>query len=89
MGVKRESKLEYCLSAADNISGLIYAYALMRKGLIGMEAKGLKKKIKDKAFAAAVRRDLILDIEKTGLPIDKFLEISIVAMQGIAGEIGL
>ncbi len=87
-GVKRESKLEFCLSASDNISGLIYAYALMRKGFEGMEVKGLKKKIKDKAFAAAVRRDLILDIEKAGVPLDKFLEISIKAMQSIAKDIG-
>ncbi len=87
-GVKRENKIDYCLSAADNVSGLIYAYALMRKGLEGMEVKGLKKKIKDKAFAAAVRRDLILDIEKAGMPLNKFLEISIKAMQSIAKEIG-
>ena len=88
MGVRRESRIDYCLSSADNISGLIYAYALMKKGLGGMEVKGLKKKIKDKAFAAAVRRDLILDIEKAGVPLDKFLEISIKAMQSIAKEIG-
>ena len=87
-GVKRENDLDYCLSAADNISGLIYAYALMRGGLEGMKVKGLKKKIKDKTFAAAVRRDLILDIEKAGLDLDKFLEISIKAMQNIADKIG-
>ncbi|MBM3303499.1 MAG: HD domain-containing protein [Candidatus Aenigmarchaeota archaeon] len=88
MGVRRESRIDYCLSAADNISGLIYAYALMRKGLDGMEVKGLKKRIKEKSFAAAIRRDLILDIEKAGVPLDKFLEISIRAMQGIAKDIG-
>ncbi len=88
LGVKRESRLEYSLSAADNISGLIYAYALMRNGLEGMEVRGLKKKIKDKAFAAAVRRDLIMDIEKAGIPLEKFLEVSIKAMQSIAKEIG-
>ena len=43
--------------------------------------------MKDKTFAAAVRRDLILDIEKV-MPLDKFLEISIKAMQSIADRIG-
>ncbi len=47
-GNKRENLYDYCLSAADNISGLIYAYGLMRKTLKGMEVKGLKKKMKDK-----------------------------------------
>ena len=85
--VKRETDMDYCLSAVDNVSGLIYAYALMRRGLKDMKIKGLKKKMKDKAFAAAVRRDLIYDIEKI-IPLDDFLEISIKAMQSIAEKIG-
>jgi len=86
-GIKRENKFDYCLAAADNVSGLIYAYALMRHGLKEMEVKGLKKKMKDKRFAAAVRRNLIRDVEKY-IPLDKFLEISIKAMQSIAVELG-
>lgn len=86
-GIKRENKLDYALSAADNISGLIYAYGLMRHSLDGMEPKGLKKKMKDKTFAAPVRRDLIRDIDKF-IPLDKFLEVSIRAMQGIKDKIG-
>ncbi|MBN2067521.1 MAG: HD domain-containing protein [Candidatus Diapherotrites archaeon] len=89
LGVKRESKLDFALSAADNISGLIYTYGLMKGTLDGMQVKGLKKKLKDNRFAASVRRDLILDIEKAGLGPGRFLEISISAMQGIAKEIGL
>lgn len=87
LGVKRESKFDYVLSAADNVSGLIYTYGLMRKSLDGMDVSGLKKKLKNKAFAASVRRDLILDVEKF-MPLDKFLEISIRAMQSIAKDIG-
>ena len=86
-GIKRESKFDYLLSAADNISGLIYAYGLMKKTLEGMEVSGLKKKLKNKAFAATVRRDLIYDAEKF-MPLDKFLETAIKAMQSIAKEIG-
>lgn len=87
-GVKRESKFDYVLSAADNISGLIYAYGLVRHGLEGMQVKGLKKRLKEKDFAASVRRDLIYDIEKAGIELNKFLEISIKAMQEIKGELG-
>ncbi len=88
-GVMRESRLDFALSAADNVSGLIFAYGLMKKTLDGMKVKGLKKKLKDKSFSASVRRDLILDIEKAGMELDKFLETAIGAMQGISGEIGL
>jgi putative nucleotidyltransferase with HDIG domain len=88
LGVKRESRMEFCLSAADNISGLIYAYGRVRKTLDGMEVAGLRKRMKEKSFAAAVRRDLITDVEKAGIAIDVFLDISIKAMQSIAKEIG-
>ena len=86
-GNRRENLYDYCLSAADNISGLIYAYGLMRKSLAGMEVKGLKKKMKDKRFAENVRRDLIRDIEKY-MPLNDFLSIAIESMQSIAKDIG-
>ena len=89
LGVKRESKLDYALSAADNISGMIYAYALMRGTIEGLKPKGVKKKLKDKGFAANVRRELIYDIEKSGMELTTFLDISIKALQGIKREIGL
>ena len=89
LGVKRESKFDYALSAADNISGMIYAYALMRGGIDGMKPKGLKKKLKDKSFAATVRRELIYDIEKADMELSKFLEVSIKAIQEIKEELGL
>lgn len=88
LGIKRDSKFDYALSAADNISGLIYAYALMKKSLDDMNVNKLKKKLKNKGFAATVRRELIYDIEKVGMELDKFLEISIKAMQEIKVELG-
>jgi putative nucleotidyltransferase with HDIG domain len=87
LGIKRESKFDYMLSAADNVSGLIYVYGLMRKSLDEMDVAGLKKKLKNKGFAASVRRDLIQDAEKF-IPLDKFFDISIKAMQSIKKEIG-
>lgn len=87
-GVSKETRLDYALSAADNVSGLIYAYGLMKKTLEGIEPSSVRKKMKDKRFAAAVNRDAIGDIEKAGISLDKFLEISIKAMQGIKDKIG-
>ncbi len=88
-GVKRESRLEYVLSAAENITGLITAYALMRpEKMIDMKASSLNKKFKSKAFAAKVNRELINDIEKTNLQKSEFFQISISAMQEIASEVG-
>lgn len=89
LGIKRESKFDYALSAADNISGIIYAYALMKKSIDKMDVAGLKKRLKDKRFAATVRRDLIYGIEETGISLDKFLEISIKAVKEIKEELGL
>jgi hypothetical protein len=87
-GVNRQTKFDYALSASDNVSGLIFSYALMRKGIQGMDVSGLKKKMKDKRFAANVNRQKIIDIEKAGMNLDKFLEVSIKAMQKIADKIG-
>lgn len=86
--VERKNRFDYCLAASDNISGIIFAYGLMRKSLNGMEVKSLKKKMKEKSFAATVRRDLIYDIDKINIELDKFLEISIRAMQSISKDIG-
>lgn len=87
--VKRESKLEYCLSAAENITGLITAYGLMRpEKLNGMKASSLNKKFKDKSFAANVNRSLISDIEKAGIEKSEFFTLAIEAIQEIAEEIG-
>jgi uncharacterized protein len=89
-GVKRESDLDFALAAGESITGLIYAYALMRpENLNGMKAKSLRKKYKDKKFAAKVSRELIADIEKIGIERGEFFGIAIEAMQEISDEIGL
>jgi len=50
---------------------------------------GAKLLWKEKAFAASVNRDHILECEKLGIPLDEFIQISVDAMREIAGEIGL
>lgn len=61
-GVEPETKMDKMLYAFDELSGLIHAYSLMRpNGYEGMDVKGVKKRLKEKAFAANVSRDEIND----------------------------
>ena len=64
----REEKIDYALAAAEQITGIITAYARMRpEKFEGMKPKSLNKKLKDKAFAASVNREFIEEIEKAGV----------------------
>ena len=79
--VMPQTRMDYALRAAETVTGLVTAAALVRPtGMEGMEAKSLKKKMKDKAFAASVSRERIRECEKIGLSLDDFLTIAITAM---------
>lgn len=86
---KRSKKIEFALAASETLTGIIYAYALMRgKKISDMDVSGLKKKFKDKRFAANCNREIVKEIE--GLRgMEEFFEIAIKAMQDIREEIGL
>ena len=87
---KRTKKVEHALACSETITGLIHAYALMREGRISdMEVKGLKKKFKDKRFAAAINRDIIRECEGIGLDLDEFFELSIQTIKKIKDEVDL
>lgn len=61
-GVDPVTRMDHMIYAIDELSGLIHAYSLMRpEGYEGMEVKGVKKRLKDKAFAANVSREDIQD----------------------------
>ena len=80
-GVEPATRLDFALRAAETVTGLISAAALVRPtGLEGMQASSLKKKMKDKAFAASVSRERIKECERIDLPLDQFLTLSIAAM---------
>jgi putative nucleotidyltransferase with HDIG domain len=86
---KRTERVEHCLAAAETTTGLIYAYALMRsKKISDMETKGLKKKFKDKTFAANCNREIIREIEPY-MELNEFFSLSIEAMKEIKESIGL
>lgn len=89
--VKPEREMEKILFAVDELTGLVNATALMRPDKIkGMEVKSVKKKWKDKRFAAGVNRDVIKQgAEMAGIGIDELIETTIAAMTEIAPEIGL
>lgn len=91
-GVTRDTLMEKCLFAVDELTGLITAAALVRPGksIIGLEASSVRKKMKDKAFARAVRReDIIKGAEELGVELDDHISLVIGAMQTIAPQLGL
>jgi len=88
---KREGKQQHLLAAAETLTGLIYATAKVRpdKKIASVEVSSVKKKMKDKSFAANVSREIIRECELAGVSLDDFIEIGISAMQEIAEEIGV
>lgn len=91
-GVERNSRMEHALYAVDELTGLITAVALVRpsKDIRDVKVKSVKKKWKDKAFAAGVHREEI-EAGATALGVELWEHVGVVleAMQGIAGELGL
>ncbi len=91
-GVKRESQMEKALYACDEISGFITASALVKpnKSLAEVEAKSVRKKMKDKAFARSVNRDDIINgAADLGVDLEEHIAFCIEAMKSIANELGL
>ena len=91
-GLLRLSLLDKALYIVDPLTGFITAVALVRpdKKLASVELKSLKKKFKEKSFAAGADREQIKLCEtELNIPLDEFLEISLKAMQGIADKLGL
>ena len=91
-GVPRESRLEHTLFACDELAGFITAAALVRptKSVLDLEARSVKKRMKDKAFARAVSRDdLRLGGEELGLLLDEHITNVIGFMRAEADALGL
>ncbi len=82
--------LDWALRCSESVTGLISANALIRPGgMEGMTPKSLKKKMKDKAFAANVCRDKIQECGQLGLELGNFLQMAITAIAPTAAETGL
>ena len=82
-GVEPETKMDKLLYAFDELSGLTHAYSLMRpEGYVGMELKGIKKRFKEKGFAANVNREEILDaMNRANVELDYIMQF-IIEKQG-------
>lgn len=78
-GVEPVSEMDRMLYAFDELSGFVHAYSLMRPdGYVGMEVKGVKKRLKDKTFAAQVSREDIQDAsERAGIPVEDLIQFVI------------
>lgn len=87
-----DTMLRKCLYCVDELTGLIIAVALVRpsKKLADVEVKSVKKKMKEKSFAAQIDRAQIAKCEELlGMPLDEFIGVTLDAMKHVAGEIGL
>ena len=91
-GVPRVTKMAKTLFAVDELTGLITATALVRptRNLLEVEAKSVRKKMKDKAFARGVsREDVTEGAADLGVDLDEHIAFVVAAMQRIAPELGL
>src|SRR5260221_10650381 len=91
-GVTRITPLEKTLYAVDELCGFVTAVALVRpsKRVAEVEPSSVKKKMKDKAFARAVSRELMLaGADDLGIPFDELIVEVVAALDGIADRLGL
>ena len=91
-GVARESRMAKALFAVDELTGLITATALVKpsKSLADVDARSVRKKMKDKAFARGVNRDdILLGAEELGVDLDEHIAFVIEAMRREAAALGL
>jgi len=90
--VEPRSELEKVLYAIDELTGLVAATALVRpsKSVLDVKVKSVKKKWKDKAFAAGVNREVIArGAEMLGIEVSELIEDTIMGMRQVAEKIGL
>jgi putative nucleotidyltransferase with HDIG domain len=91
-GVGRDSLLEKTLFACDELAGFLTACALVKpnKSIFEVEARSVRKKMKDKAFARSVsREDILTGAAELGVDLEEHIGFCARAMQGSAAQLGL
>ncbi len=90
-GKERSTEFQHALAAGETITGLITATTLVYpdKKIASVKTNSVTKRMKQKAFAASVKRENILECEKIGIPLEEFVELSIRSMAGINRVLGL
>ncbi len=91
IGRNRETKMGIALTCSESITGLIVATTLVLpdKKIASLKPKSVRKRMKERAFARNVSRESIMECEKIGMELDRFIECSIEAMKGIASQLNL
>jgi putative nucleotidyltransferase with HDIG domain len=91
LDVPRDTLMSKTLYAVDELSGFIVAVALMRpEGLEGLKAKSVRKKMKQKSFAAAVNReDIVRGAEELGVDLNEHIEFVAAALRERSDALGL
>ncbi len=81
----RTAEFHHALAAGETITGLIVATSLVYpdKKIASVKPKSVVKRMKEKAFAASVRRENIMECELIGIPLDEFAEIALTAMTAL------
>ena len=89
-GKERTTKFQHALAAGETITGLIFAttYVYPDRKLTSVKPKSIVKRMKEKMFAASVKRENILECEIIGIPMEEFASLSIQALVPIAENIG-
>jgi len=90
-GVEAESRMDVALLAADALSGLVVATALMMpdRKLATVKVRSLRRKFKDSSFARGVSRDQIKRCEGIGISFEDFLALGLASMQAVSDELSL
>jgi len=90
-GETRSTNLHHGLAAAETLTGLIVASALVNpaRKLSAVKPKSVKKRFKEKAFARGANREIIAECTQLGIEVPEFCELGLAAMQEIADDIGL
>ena len=90
-GERRSRRFHHALAAGETITGLIIATTLVYpdKKLAAVKPKSVLKRMKEKAFAASVDRDIIRECEEIPIPLSEFAVISLEAMRSVHTELGL
>jgi uncharacterized protein len=91
LGLTRSEAIHFALTAAETITGMVVAAALVNpdRRIASLKPKSIKKRMKAKEFARSVNRDHILLCEQIGIPLDEFIAVSLESMGGISGDLGL
>jgi putative nucleotidyltransferase with HDIG domain len=91
-GVPREGRMAKALFAVDELTGLVTATALVRpsRSILEVDARSVKKKMKDKAFARGVNRDDVLQgAQELDVDLDEHIQFVVDAMRSVADSLGL